>query len=319
MQKKFGLLNTMFEGLLIFMLLSLSNVHAATLDWGNADDTLFYYSASIDCIVDPPWNEIAVGEIYQDLGGSSTPVGSIDLIANASTTPLSDVILSAQAFGGIIPNGASSSAFVSFDIGSDIDGTNIGLHIGDDSLGDTYGGDAKSWVKRQGLSVDAPGLFDLHGIFSGSINFNTNTSEKVYENAIYNNGGILLEERIENEDGTASFLSQTWTLTIEEIKAGTTKEVRLDNETDDMEAIHYDLLVGFTGTGIQADLSNWKGYGDISATSNYELGNLEDPLSLNGYLTAQVPLPGTLMLFFSGIAGLFGFKLSLLRRGSSNN
>ena len=314
MRKKIGLLNTMFWGLLIFMFLGLSNVHAATLDWGTADP-LFVYEASIDCFAEPPWIVAQESETYQYLYG--TPVDSINSRANVSVTPLTDVTLKAEAFGGILSDGASSSALVSFDINTDINGSTTGLHVGDDSIGDSYGGNAVSWIKRVGLTVDAPGLFNLHGIFNGSINFDDDNPLGVYANATWE-GGIWLYERIEAGVGGSSSLATTWFLDINDIINGTVREVELDNETDDERAIHYNLLVGFTGTGLQADLSNWVRYGDISADSNYDLGNSRNPFSLEGYLT-PVPLPGTMMLLFSGIAGLFGFKLSLLRRGSSNN
>jgi hypothetical protein len=316
MRKSFGLVNVMFWGLLIFILLSLSNIHAATLDWSLAE-TRFLYDARIACMVEPPFAETIANSTYYDLGvGGETPP-PVSSIAEVEVIPLTGVALRAKAFGSIIENGASSSALVSFDFDNDIDGIDVGFHCGDDGVGDTYGGDANSWVKRQGITVDEPGLFDLHGMFQGSENFDNTNANGVYANATFE-GGVRLEERIEVA-GSSSSLGQTWSLSIAEIVSGTIMQVGLDNEDDEGNAIHYDLLVGFHGNGLQADLSNYYEYGIIDAANNYELGNLTTPLSLDGCITSHVPLPGTLMLLFSGMAGLFGFKLSLLRRGSSNN
>ena len=302
MRKKFGLLNTIFWGLLMFMLLNLSNVHAATLDWGTADAE-FRYHASISGVIPFPSNNIAAeGEHYTTKPGSAIYSVANALVAN----PLPGVILTAQASGSVIPDGASSSALVSFDFQNDISSSSI------------INGSAASWVKRKGLTVDAPSLFDLNGFFGGEMKYTDSTGGVTASHNYI--GGVFLEEVIEDDLGGPSSLNQICSLTINEILNGIlVKPVVLDNETDDGNAIHYNLLVGFNGTGLTAALSNYPGESTISNSTFYELGNSETPLYLEGYLTSQVPLPGTLILLFSGIAGLFGFKLSPLRRGSSNN
>jgi hypothetical protein len=127
------------------------------------------------------------------------------------------------------------------------------------------------------------GLFDLHGMFKGSEKFNNTNTDGVYANATFE-GRVRLEGI---EVAGSSSLGQIWSLRIAEIISGTIKQVGLDNEDDDGKAIHYDLLVGFDGTGLQADLSNYYGYGIIRAANNYKLGNLAAPLSLDGCITSH--------------------------------
>ena len=307
MMKNFKML-TMFAGILMFMLIGLGSVQASGLNW---DTTDFAYDASVggDSFSAPMDYSPGVNGIgtYSSL---YTPPDPITSTVNIQVTPGSaNAALSASAWGGTIEGGASAGAFVSYDL------TNLAA---DEAL--TYGGEASSWVKRK-VTVNSNGLYNLHGNFTGTIDFNGFYTDSTYHATSSYTGAVKLEEFV-IIPGTGLMNLSTWELSIDDMIGGLNvlENIQIRSADDDSNPIHYYLTVGFSG--LEVNVSNlmmpFQNRGPFPENI-YELGNASNPLLIDGYLTSNVPVPGSLLLLFSGLAGLFGFNLSLRRRGSSNS
>ena len=309
MVKKFKMF-TMFGGILIFMLLSLSNVHAANLNWSDTD---FTYIAEVYADSFRPNSYLGSHEggnvTFTSTG--SVPDGSIDSEANVAVPSLTGatVNLSAGAWGDAtsVVNGASVSAFALFDV------TDLAL---DEAL--SASGKARSWITRK-VTVNSAGFYDLHGIFTGTIGFND--SDSTYT-------GIVRLQEFVSIDETGLTELDTKQLSIDDMIEGKNviEKIWMRPFDDKGNLIHYNFStdIGDLNIDISNLMSMVQRTGDFPKDENglsiYELGNADDPFVIEGWLveSSHVPVPGTLLLLFSGVTGLFGFKLSLHRRGSSN-
>ena len=302
---------TMFGAILILMLLSLTNLHAAGLNWGSTD---FTYSAEVYADSFRPEMDLGSHEggavLYTST--SSEPLGSIDSEANvtiSSLTGAATVNLSAGAWGDgtSIVNGASASAFVSFNV-TDLTDT--------EAL--SASGSARSWITKK-VTVNSAGFYDLHGIFTGTIGFSSFYNNPFYYATSSYTGTVKLQEFV-NIPGNGLMLSSTNELSIDDMISGANiiENIWMRPFDNDGNFIYYNLStdIGDLDINISNLMMMTIRAGDLG--NLYELGNEADPFVIEGWLVESVPVPGTLLLLFSGVTGLFGFQLSRRRCGSSN-
>ena len=191
----------------------------------------------------------------------------------------------------------------------------------------SYIGDTTSWVRRN-FTVSTNGFYNLHGNFTGTIDFtgfgtgdNPDDPRNPHHHAIGTySGAVTLEEC--SIDGTTLSILNSWELSIDNMNDGLNVRENIWLRTVDGETnpIYYSLS---TESNLDVNISNLKmniiNQGPFPEDL-YEYGNADDPFVIEGWLaeSSPVPVPGTLWLLFSGVTGLFGFKLSFRRRGSSN-
>ena len=304
--KKLRLAQLLGTGI-VFILLSAANVHSATINWMG---TTFRYSAEMSGTTytnDPiPYSHsaasmssISSGDVTQELNASYSDTVNTGI----------DATLYGGGTGGETLNGAYVKAYASaaFNLESNKQ----------ESV--NFSQDIVNWVRRE-FNVDAAGNFNLSGSFEDFFNF-TSFRENDFWRASYNyTGGIQLEE-IVHENGSQS-LSTVAELSINQLMNNEVRSGSLKTDDGQGNEITYSLMVGFTGasSGIHTEYVNLNTWdypnvyqGDLDEF--YEVSNQGNPLVINAFIeSSQVPIPGTMMLFLSGIGALFGFNFSLRSR-----